>query len=348
MHVGSTQSIGAGAAARVPLRQQYIGSPVFDWLFLIGSPLLAVAVVLGGARLLPSDRVEYYVLTFMALGHHVPTFLRAYGDPDEFARNRFQLLVVPLCILPIVIGLVLVDARLLALIFVWDQYHFARQHYGFMRIYDVKAGATSPFDTKLDQWFCYSSFVAILAHSGFYGFMFADTFYDFGVAFPAWLVESIEHGSLAVAIVVGAAYAARLQWRVAHGLPVAWLKLAISASSLGVWLYAYVILSDAFQSYAISSFFHCLQYDAFAWHYNRRKARSLEPTRGNALFRRIHEIRQLWLYALVILSYGAFSSTGKEAWMPLVLALNTTTGLLHYYFDSFIWRVRRAEFQKHL
>lgn len=339
---------GTSKTRLVPPRAHYIASPVFDWAFIIGSPLLAVAAVLAAARLMPADAIEHYVLAYMALGHHVPTFLRAYGDPAEFSRNRFQLVVVPLCVAPLVLFLVLLDARLLTLIFVWDQYHFVRQHYGFMRIYNVKSGAGSDTDARLDQWLCFSFFVAILAHSDFYGFMYADSFYDLGIVFPGWLVEGVGKGSLAVAIVVGVIYLANLQSRLAQGLPIATLKLVLFATSFGVWYYAYAVLSHGFLSYAISSLFHCLQYDAFAWFYNRAKARSLTPTRGNALFRFVHEGRNTWLYVVLILSYGVFSTLGRGMSIVPILALNTTTGLLHYYFDSFIWRVRRAEFRDHL
>lgn len=341
-------AVGGESTPRVPLRNQYIASPVFDWVFIIGSPLLAVAAVLAGAQFMPANSVEHYVLAYMAIGHHVPTFLRAYGDPDEFSRNRFQLVAIPLCVAPLVLVLALLDARLLTLIFIWDQYHFVRQHYGFMRIYNVKAGANSDADSKLDQWLCFSSFIAILTHSDFYGYMYADSFYNLGIGFPHWLVTSLETGSLVVAIVVGVIYLARLQSRIAHGLPIAWLKLVLFATTFGVWYYAYVVLSDGFLSYAISSLFHCLQYDAFAWFYNRKKARSLTPSRSNALFRVVHESRYLWLYVSVILSYGLFSTFGRDVSMVAILALNTTTGLLHYYFDSFIWRVRRSGFREHL
>jgi hypothetical protein len=297
---------------------------------------------------MPANSVEHYVLAYMAIGHHVPTLLRAYGDPDEFSRNRFQFVTVPLCVAPLVLVLALADARLLTLIFIWDQFHFIRQHYGFMRIYNVKAGARSDADSHLDQWLCFSFFIAILAHSDFYGYMYADSFYNLGIGFSSWLVEGFETGSLAVAIVVGVIYLARLQSRIAHGLPVAWLKLVLFATSFGVWYYAYVVLSDGFLSYAISSLFHCLQYDAFAWFYNRAKARSLTPSRGNALFRVIHQRRNLWLYVAVILGYGLFSTFGRDVSIVGILALNTTTGLLHYYFDSFIWRVRRGDFREHL
>jgi hypothetical protein len=348
MSASLESSMGGTSAPRIPLRNQYIASPLFDWVFFIGSPLLAVAAVLAAVRFMPGDRVEYYVLAYMAIGHHVPTMLRAYGDPDEYSRNRLRLITVPLCVAPIVLGLTLFDTRLLTLIFIWDQYHFVRQNYGFMRIYNVKAGVSGEVDSNLDQWLCFSFFICILAHSGFYGYMYADSFYDMGISFPDWLVIGIEKGSLGIATAVGVVYLFRLQSRIAQGLPIAWLKYVLFGTNMGVWYYSYVLLSDGFLSYAISSLFHCLQYDAFAWFYNRAKSRSLEPTPSNAFFRIIHETRYLWLYVGAILSYGLFSSFGGQVTLVPILALNTTTGLLHYYFDSFIWRVQRTEFRKHL
>ncbi len=341
-------SPGGGSTPIIAMRDQYIASPLFDWVFFLGSPLLAVAAVLGVAQMMPAAQIEYYVIGYMAVGHHVPTMLRAYGDPDEFSRNRFQFLTIPLCVAPMVLALTYFDSRLLTLIFVWDQFHFIRQHYGFMRIYDVKSGASSDFDARLDQWLCYSFFAAILTHSGFYGYMYADSFYNLGISFPSWLVVGLETGSLGLAVLVGILYLARLQFRLSSGLPISKLKLVLFATSLGVWYYSYVLLSNGYLSYAISSLFHCLQYDAFAWFYNRAKARSLTPTRSNAVFRLIHESRYLHLYVGAIVLYGLFSAFGKEISLVAILALNTTTGLLHYYFDSFIWRVRRAEFRKHL
>jgi hypothetical protein len=336
-----------GAALRTAFsREKYIVSPGYDWIFFIGSPLLAVAAVLSAASFFPARAVEGTVLTYMAVGHHVPTFLRAYGDPDEFTRNRFRMLAVPLCVAPVMLLLYLVDARLLALIFIWDQYHFVRQHYGFMRIYDVKAGSLSDGAARLDQWLCFACFGSILAHSDFYAYVYAGAFYDLGIAFPGWLAPLLRTGSLAAAIAVGALYLLQLQSRLAQGLPVAWLKLVIFATSFGVWYYAYVVLSHTFLSYAISSFFHCLQYDALAWVYNRAKARSLTPSRGNAFFRTIHG--HLSLYVLAIFGYGLFSGLGRGVSTTAILALNSTTGVLHYYFDAFIWRVRRPEFREHL
>lgn len=331
---------------RVPFVSRYIVSPGFDWIFFIGSPLIATAVVLGAVELLPHWTVKQYVLVYMALGHHVPTFLRAYGDPDEFQRNRWRLVAVPLLVVPVLAAAYWIDARIVGLIFVWDQYHFVRQNYGMMRIYDTKAGVRTKRRGNLDHWLCFSAFVAIVSHSDFYTHTYAETFFDLGLAIPGWVGSAIGTGSLFVTAVVAVLYAGDLWGRLVRGEPVALPKLAIFATTYGVWYFAYVTLSDPFLSYPISSFFHCLQYDAFAWSYGRRKAWSAPPSGRGAAIRYLYQGRSVWLYVLAVLAYGAVSQLGRGLYP--ILVLNASTGVLHYYFDAFIWKVRRDDFKRYL
>ena len=162
----------------------------------------APAVVLGAVELLPPWTVKQYVLVYMAVGHHVPTFLRAYGDPDEFQRNRWRLVAVPLLVVPVLAAAYWIDARIVGLIFVWDQFHFVRQNYGMMRIYDAKAGARSTGRLDLDQWLCFSAFVAIVSHSDFFTPTYSETFFDLGLPVPAWVGSPIGTGSLSVTVEV--------------------------------------------------------------------------------------------------------------------------------------------------
>lgn len=329
-------------------RDKYIVSPLFDWFFFIGSPLVALGVVLTALQFLSAPTVEGYVLTYMALGHHVPTFLRAYGDPTERARNRFRLTAIPLLVVPLMALLYMFDSRLLALIFLWDQYHFVRQHYGFMRIYDAKIGVVPKSANNLDQWLSFSWFAYIIAHSDFYSLGYTAGLLDFGIVIPTWTGAVIRQGTLAVAGSVGVIYVFQLARRVAYGEPISLLKLATTLTTYGVWWYAYTVLSAPFISYAISSLFHCLQYDALAWTYNRKMASSLQASSGNRFFRSIHAPRHLWMYVAAILAYPIFCQIAGAAAPAAIYVVNRTTGVLHYYFDSFIWRVRRPEFRKHL
>ncbi len=342
----ASSRVGAVGEPPPALSARCIVSPAFDGIFFIGSPLLAVAVVLGAVQLLPAWTVKSYVLTYMAVGHHVPTFLRAYGDRDEFDRNRFRLIAIPLLVLPVLAAAYWIDARIIALIFVWDQFHFVRQNYGMMRIYDAKAGARTNTRINLEQWLCFSAFVAIVSHSDFYTHVYAETFFDLGVAIPGWVGTALGDASIALALGISVLYVAQHASRLARGEPVSLPKLVLFTTTYGCWYYAYVVLSDPFLSYPISSFFHCLQYDAFAWSYSHNKARGAPEAERGAVIRYLYQGRHVWAYVLAIFAYGAFSMLGHGLYP--ILVLNSTTGVLHYYYDAFIWKVRRPEFTRYL
>jgi hypothetical protein len=340
-------AVGQQASA-APTGGPYIVSPAFDWIFFLGSPALAIACVLGARSFFPSATIEGSVLVFMALGHHVPTFLRAYGDPDEYRANRFKLIAIPLMILPLVGFLYLYDSRLLYMVFIWDQYHFVRQQYGLMRFYDARIGVIAKRTYNLDQLMCFAWFGFILTRSDLYNFVYTSAFYDLGVVFPSWIGPALSHGTLAAAIVVSVAYVGSLASRVARGEPVSWLKVVAFLGCYAAWYYAYVVLGDWQLSYPIASFFHCLQYDALAWTYNRKKAAALTETGGARFFRLVHSTRMVWLYILCIFAYGFLSRNVGASVPGLIFVVNRTTGILHYYFDSFIWRMRKPEFRKHI
>lgn len=325
---------------------RFIVSPLYDTLFFIASPLLGIAVVFTAWRFVPAVTVESGVALYFALGHHVPTFMRAYGDPDEYASNRFRLLAIPALVLPLIGALVLLDSRLISMLFIWDQYHFVRQHYGFMRIYDAKNQSLLNGRLNLDQLLCFSWFIAIITHSDLYSFIYTAAFTDLGLSPPGWIGPLLRNGSLAAAVAVAIAYGVHLLRRVSSGEPVSVLKLAITGTTYGVWYYAYVLLAHPSLSYPISSFFHCLQYDALAWHYNNVKAHRLEARPGNAIFRYLSASRHIWLYIGAIFGYGLVSNLANFVAPIGITIVNRTTAVLHYYFDSFIWRVRRPEFRK--
>jgi len=329
-------------------RERYIISPMWDLIFFIGSPIIAVFFVLSLWRFLHPQTVENSVFIYMSIGHHVPTFLRAYGDPDELSANRFRLFSIPVFIVVLVCLSFSLGLQLFILTFIWDQFHFVRQHYGLMRIYDAKNKSIPKDYFNFDQWLCFSVFFAIIAHSDFYSFVYSSSFMTLGLLFPDWLGPFFRSSSLFFAIFVTLVYIANIYKKLQRGEPVSLLKLFLFISTYGVWYYSYVVFSHPFLSYPISSFFHCFQYDALAWYYNHTKAEAIGNTRNIKVFRFIHSSRNIWLYLLSIFSYGYISLLFQGAAPAFVRGLNLTTGLLHYYFDAFIWRVRKSEFRKYL
>jgi hypothetical protein len=112
------------------------------------------------------DMLLIYLLfiTFLDTPHFFGTYLRTYLDKTEFRARRKLLLGSLLWILagPLVLGICfacyeggvanyMVPFEVFALsVGVWAYWHVVRQHYGFMRLYQVKNGENAPKDRRRD------------------------------------------------------------------------------------------------------------------------------------------------------------------------------------------------------
>ena len=100
---------------------------------------------------LSSRELAVLLLTFFTFGHHLPGFIRAYGDRELFQRFRHRFLLAPPAIFLMVLWFDLRSLHgLLIFISAWDIWHVLMQHYGFMRIYDAKQGAVRQLTSRLD------------------------------------------------------------------------------------------------------------------------------------------------------------------------------------------------------
>ncbi len=103
--------------------------------YLIAAPLAIVPLVWLAARQLSSEQIWLFAASFASVGHHLPGFMRAYGDRELFRRFRWRFLLVPPLILAVV-GLVVWQGlhTVEVLLLFWATWHELMQTYGFMRI----------------------------------------------------------------------------------------------------------------------------------------------------------------------------------------------------------------------
>ena len=82
-------TVSATTAAPASLqRPGWIVSAWWDMAYIVVTPLLIVPVVLILARhWLTAEEVSLAVIAFASLGHHLPGFMRAYGDRELFRRS---------------------------------------------------------------------------------------------------------------------------------------------------------------------------------------------------------------------------------------------------------------------
>src|SRR4026209_2344919 len=97
--VGKTGSIAVQGPPGVGQLSPWILSPVLDNLLFIGAPLICIAVFLPVRSVWGSENLSLFLLAFFTFGHHLPGFIRAYGDRNLFARYRWRFLLAPPVIL---------------------------------------------------------------------------------------------------------------------------------------------------------------------------------------------------------------------------------------------------------
>lgn len=331
----------------------WILSPLWDTLLFIGAPLTAIAALYPLRVYWQPEAYAFLLLAFFTFGHHLPGFLRAYGDRELFRRFRWRFLLAP----PLAFGLTLwFDSRALhgffLLVFAWDIWHVLMQHYGFMRIYDAKQGVIGPRTARLDWALSITWYILLIVASPHYRHNMLQQAYTSGIPLlSASVVETIEVGLWIAAGGLTVAYAVH-HYKLWQEGKLNWRKLATLGTFLFASYYLYVVVADFIVGFAVWSAFHCIQYYGIVWVFNRNRLRQ-----GDVLvsgLRRLFEPRALMilLYVALIAAYGGINFTQRmvsdENLRRLLLAFIATSNILHYYYDGFIWKVRDKETRKFL
>lgn len=362
------------AAANAAPSRPWIVSPAWDLVYLVLTPLLIVPAVLVVARQsLPPEDIYLAVISFASLGHHLPGFMRAYGDRNLFERFRWRFLLAP----PLIFALALLFtpptsvAQALRLpwthlhgleliLLIWGTWHGLMQTYGFMRIYDLRRGENDRYVARLDHALCVIIFVA--------GVVFSDT-RMFGIASAMWQCGLPLFGPetlAAVRWVVGALsaivvvlYAIHLVARVRQGHSINWIKLLLAASTGWFYWYCGRLSTNLLIGIAMFEIYHAVQYNAIVWIYNRRLLEKAGERFGPLAFLFSDRATMLGLYLAAIAAYSSiryFTSQGGDRMFSgeygdarqWLLSAFVTSAFLHFYYDGFIWKVSERETQGNL
>jgi len=168
-----------------PTSTKWIVGRKVDLSAFIGGALAGYLVYFMHAGL-GWDMLLIYILfiTFLDTPHFFGTYLRTYLDKQEFrARRRLllgSLLWIPvgpfillICYLLFTAGVAHYMAPFEAFVLavgIWAYWHVVRQHYGFMRLYQVKNGETGLRDRRADGLLMHFGlmlpfFVFVIRHS---------------------------------------------------------------------------------------------------------------------------------------------------------------------------------------
>jgi hypothetical protein len=278
--------------------------------------------------------------------HLLAVVFRSHANPAVFKAFRVRFVVVPL-VLCAAMNLslwVMVSGSVLATF--WDVYHSGAQTFGFARIYDRKAGNDPSVGRRLDfamNQLLYAGPIlagaTLMAHlHDFQEFedlraaflLSVPSFVESRQAYLSWLV--VGGGALFVVYYV-LAYG-RL---IAKGYRVSPLKVFLMASTGAVSIYSWGFNTWG-EAFLTMNVFHAVQYLALVWAHERPQITALFRLTG-----RTHERPlALGLFLGVVTLYGYFVvATSSE--VRVIWSLTTTVALMHFWYDGFIWSVRKGD-----
>ncbi|MEZ4266846.1 MAG: hypothetical protein R3F39_10745 [Myxococcota bacterium] len=340
------------APAAAPARPWYIIGRAIDPVVFLACPMIAFAVVaLLGAPRAPGGSIAYtgatptwliLVAAIFTFGHVNLTVVRSHLNPAVYTRYRRRLMVAPALLL---LALALSSEVLFVIApiaVLWDEWHSVMQTFGFGRIYDSKRGNDPHVGRRLDMGMCFTF--------EWLPYLIALTFVR-----PAEFIPATGFDPNLAWLHVAANYAAHLRWPLiafagaytlfyvasylrlsTRGYRIAPAKLALYASTGAANILALTYFS-ILDGAIIGNLYHATMYVALVWFSERKNV-----TSSLSLDRR--PFGALLAFVLVLGTAAAFAwlrlDTMQVSWL---VAFWLMTSLAHFWFDSFIWSVRRQE-----
>jgi hypothetical protein len=283
--------------------------------------------------------------------HGFATISRTYFDAEERARRGrwlWESLGFFFAVGPALILLHLGDWLELATV-VWGYYHIFKQHYGFMMMYKKKNRDFDPKDLKLDK--------LVFAVAFYYPFLTyplhsweAAELLPFPI--PPRLGAVYENVLLGITILAMLVYLARQVQKSWQGLPLNWPKQLLFAAAIPINFLLFRSAMPLLGIYAAVTIYHNIQYHRLVWFFNRNKygqKASRAARYGLATLVNSHWLAYIAcaaFYALVFDFVPRFvlppeiGSSAASLRNQLIFSFFAAPGLLHYWIDGHIWKVR--------
>jgi tetratricopeptide (TPR) repeat protein len=325
-----------------------------DLILYVGTPLFLLPMFLLAQSRWSAQDIYLFVAAFGAMGHHLPGMIRAYGDRALFSRFRWRFIFAPIFLLSVCVAFYWWDLKgIILIVFFWGVWHGMMQTYGFCRIYDAKTGSFAALTRRLDFATCATWFAAAVLLSPQ---RMADTlemYYASGGPFiPPWLLHSAQQIVLAIAIAVGILFLFNFSRMWAEGNRPNPVKLALLATTIAFWWYCNNGVANILAGIALFEVYHDVQYLSLVWIYNRSRVEKDSSISGfmRFVFRRSGSL--IGLYIGLIFAYGSIGYFQAHLEIETVKRVLTgvvaASGLLHFYYDGFIWKVRERSTRENL
>lgn len=337
-------------------RSPYIATPLYDWVFFLLPPLasLLLGALVSGTSFdtdrfwLHGHRVTWttLLLGIFVHAHLVAVFVRSHLNPEIFPRHKIRFVVVPVLLVFAMMMSMWAVVIATVLVTFWDVWHSALQTFGLGRIYDRNQGNDPLVGRRWDLILNLILYVGPIVsgatmYAHFQKFeLFADvdavlltqiptamSNYQGGIA--RWTV--VLGGAFLVAYVLAYVRLALRGYRV--GLQKVFLYVTTGICSIWAWGF-----NPFGQAFLIMNVFHAFQYFGLVWWSERRVLTQRFRLDGMRLARPI----AAFLFVSLTLAYGAFAEIIADdhrfAWSVV-----QTVALMHFFYDGFIWSVRRKQ-----
>lgn len=343
-------------------RSPWILDPWNDlaWFILAPAWILALAWVVRDWAVLGT--LGGLLLAVGATGHHLPGFIRAYSDPGLFRRFKARFLAAPAFFIGISVLFASLGLRGLELLLVlWGAWHGAMQVSGFLRIYDSKAGSTSPATAWLDWAMCATWFGGAFLYSEAKIHLLGLTLHRSGIPMPsAEAVFSARQGWIILATAVTSAFLANAVGAIRKGRAPNPLKFPAMGMAFAFWWFCMVQIRIPLLGLLLFEVFHDVQYNALVWAYQRKRVAGGRSTGLLERFLFRPSPVRIALYLGLILGYGALGAAAdyggfgvpggggapeSRGWSLILSHLFIASAFLHFYYDGFIWKVREPAFR---
>ena len=334
-------------------KHTYIAGPVYDIVFFICAPLIALAlgVAISGTPFTErkldvlgkhSSLASILIGTFI-MAHLVVVIFRSHFNRQIFRQFPIRFTVVPVALFAAMTWSTWVAVCVSVLATWWDVYHSSLQTFGLGRIYDMKCGNSALVGRRLDKWLNLLLYVGpILAGATLMDHVddfreFEDVGSAFFTAIPGLVASNrayLTWGVLAVGIPFLIYYVASY-WRLhrqGYHVSVQKVALLVSTGLCSIYTWGFNSFGEAF---FIMNFFHALQYFAIVWWMEKKNLVAALGIQSSAWGKPL-ALAMLLLFGFGYGFWAEMSDETNTAAVNLIMVI----AIMHFWYDGFIWSVR--------
>lgn len=331
-------------------RSGYIIGPFSDAIFLIGAPAIAFAFAMLSAM----DGFTLLSMFIVISPAHLFLVLYRATNKKVFSQYPWRFTVVPV----VLFLLIFLNRTAFQILFyvtvLWDAHHGYMQTFGIGRLYDAKAGNDPTVGRRLDMVMNGLLYMGPII-AGASVLRYVDVFSKFDVVetiffsdvVPAFFQTKqgwVMYAILAFAIPFSAYYVWRYWQLSKQGYNVSPQKVSLLVFSaiFSLWAWGFNPYGKAF---FIQNIYHAMQYFAIVWWSERKSIQGrigMENNPRGPAFALLAFLLPPIVYGIATMSIPRETPHGFTlARMFLCAAL--VIECMHFWWDGFIWSVRKKE-----